>query len=594
MKIKNIIFSFVSFFFLLMLSGVATAEDVQVDLNPPEPLMNESFYVTFHVKVQGDGDPYITFTPSGAQVLGKREQGVSISTVVINGKFTTTKEQNIVYELMAEHAGSGSLRNIKIDIGGKKISLKDVNFNILSAPKKIADAFMEAQVSKTKVYVGEGIDVNYYLYFKTSISANDVKEFPKLNKFIKRFHHVNSPVETVQYKNEVLRRILAYSARVYPEKAGPAVIDPMKISVQVVETDYNGMGGFGLGSQRIKNKDLASNRVEIEVLPLPTENVPPGFTGLVGEHEFNLSAGKAKYLVNEPIELKLEVKGKGALEKLDAPVLYADNNLEAFDTKGEVSELGQNSVKKLFEYTYLARNAFTMKPKDLLLAYFDPNSGKYVEKKISVPGFEVSGVSATSSTTSGKASNTVGSNKNEKTEEGDVASSFLSKFFGNGSSDKIGQTSADGKPIIKNTISLVGPMFSEGSSLSRNIYNILNIIMVVLIGLVFTSYYYVTRDQEVIVSSNKEAKQIAKKLKSKGITYADLYRLLAMLDHKQRLAGGGVGIRDLLNESSLTTEASTYFNNALDVCERSGFGVNKSEQKITYETKYFNELLKIL
>ena len=156
-----------------------------------------------------------------------------------------------------------------------------------------------------------------------------LKEFPKLNKFIKRFHHINSPVEMVQYKGQVLKRILAYSARLYPEKVGPAVLDPMKISIQIIESDY---GGFGFGSQRYKNKDLSSPRVEVEVLPLPSEGVPASFTGLVGEHEFNLSVPKSKYLINEPIEIKLEVKGKGAVENYDAPTIFSDNNLEQFDT----------------------------------------------------------------------------------------------------------------------------------------------------------------------------------------------------------------------------------------------------------------------
>jgi len=77
----------------------------------------------------------------------------------------------------------------------------------------------------------------------------------------------------------------------------------MTISVQIVENDYNNpYGGFGFGAQRFKNKDLASPRIEVEVLPLPAENVPAGFTGMVGEHEFSLVMPKSKFLVNEPIE----------------------------------------------------------------------------------------------------------------------------------------------------------------------------------------------------------------------------------------------------------------------------------------------------
>ncbi|RPJ78523.1 MAG: hypothetical protein EHM20_03705, partial [Alphaproteobacteria bacterium] len=430
--------------FTLIFTAVLKAEDVEVEVSPPEPLINESFFVTFKIKSTGNVDPYISFTPVGAVVQGKSEQGVSISTIVINGKFTTTREQNYVYELIAERQGQVSLKNIKVEVGGKVTNVKDLSFNVLAQAKRIPDAFMEATASKTKLYLGEGIDVNYYLYFKTSIAANDVKEFPKLNKFIKRFHHINSPVETVQYKGQMFKRILTYSARLYPEKIGNAVLDPMIISVQIVESDYSSpFGAFGMGAQRFKNKDLASPRIEVEVRPLPTENVPASFTGLVGEHEFSLSIPKTKYLVNEPIEVKFEVKGKGAVENMDTPSIYSDNNLEQFDTKSEVTEIGTQAAKKVFEYTFLARGPLNLATRDLNLSYFDPSTGRYIEKKVSVPGIEVSGAAF-------QANEQGGAQPQPKNKEQSASSdeNFLTNMFG----------STAKKSVEKNSIGLVGPI----------------------------------------------------------------------------------------------------------------------------------------
>lgn len=571
------IFTLLAFLFSTFLK----AELVTTELSPPEPLVNESFYLTFKVKMTGDTDPYITFTPSNVQVLGKREQGVSIQTTVINGKISTTKEQNIVYELQSDRTGTAYIRNIKVEIGGKVTPVKDVMINILSTPKRIPDAFMEAEVSKTKVYVGEGIDVNYYLYFKSSIAANDVKDFPKLNKFIKRFHHINSPVETVQYKHEVLKRILAYSARIYPEKAGTAIIDPMRISVQVVESDYGGLGGFGFGSQRYKNKDLSSNRVEIEVLPLPTEGIPAGFTGLVGEHEFTLIPGKGKYLVNEPIEFKLEVKGKGALEKFDAPGIYADPNLEVFDTKADLTEIGNTAAKKVFEYTLLARNAVSIAPKEMSLSYFDSNTGKYVEKKISIPGLEVSGTAAPSSS----------NQKNEPSNvKKDEAPSFqLENLLGNifGTSAKL-----KGKPT---ELGLVGPWFKDEGFFEKNSYYIINTILLVIFTLLLFWWQKKLRNNsEIESSSNDEAKKLFKDIKKHGVNYSNLFKILSFLDKSNRLSGGGVSIVDVVHGSKLSNESKQYFVKVLSICERANFGVNKENTKINYEAKHFLELMKLI
>jgi hypothetical protein len=562
-----------------MLSSLLKAEDVEVDVSPPEPLMNESFFVTFKIKTTGNAEPYISFTPSGATVQGKREQGVSISTTVINGKFTTSREQNYVYELMAERQGQIALRNIKVEIGGKTISVKDVTINVLEKERRLPDAFMEATASKTKVYLGEGIDVNYYLYFKASIAANDVKEFPKLNKFIKRFHHVNSPVETVQYKGQIFKRILTYSARLYPEKIGHAVLDPMIISIQIVESEYSSpFGGFGMGSQRLRSKDLSSPRIEVEVLPLPAENIPAGFTGLVGEHEFSLSVGKNKFLVNEPIEVKFEVKGKGAVENMDAPAIFTDNNLEQFDTKSEVSELGTQAAKKVFEYTFLARGPLNIKARELSLAYFDPATSRYVEKKVSIPEIEVSGVAAVTSG-SQNVGQTQGQNKNEV---GAPENDFLSSIFESG---KL-------KTIDKNTIGLVGPVLKGEERWFHRWFSVINLMLVFSL-LIFSVHWYLSNKN--ILPTKDEMGHVKKEIsnmKKKGLNYSDLFKVVSYLDKQNKMSGGGVSIIQIIEDSALSPETKSYFKNALQVCEEESFGVKKVDKKIAYENNHFKEILK--
>lgn len=568
---------------LLLVASALHAEDIEVEVSPPEPVMNESFFVTFKIKTTGNVEPYISFTPNGAVVQGKSEQAVSISTTVINGKFTTSREQSYVYELFAERQGQVLLRNIKVEIGGKVTSLKDVRVNVLAEARRIPDAFMEANASKTRVYLGEAIDVNYYLYFKTSISANDVKEFPKLNKFIKRFHHINSPVETVQYKGQIFKRILAYSAKLFPEKVGKAVLDPMTISVQIIENDYSSpFGGFGMGAQRYKNKDLASPRIEVEVMPLPAENVPPGFTGMVGEHEFNLNVSKNKFLVNEPIEVKLEVKGKGALENMDAPVIYSDNNLEQFDTKSEVTELGTQAAKKVFEYTYLARAPMNIAARELNLAYFDPGSGRYIEKKLTIPAIEVSGVAASAPTTDAASA---GKDQNSPQTSGVQENDFLSKLF----------SSNDGsKKIDKNVVGLVGPMLKGESRWFDRWFDIFNLGLGAVI-LTTLGLWYVESKKVVAVGDHAvEIKKIISQMKSKGLNYSDLYKVVSVLDKQNKMSGGGVSIFMVIDQSPLSEEAKSYFKNALLVCEEKTFAIDKIDRKAEFKNAFFKEIIKYI
>lgn len=565
----------VMFFILAVFSMAIRAQDVEVVVEPKEPVINENFFVTFKIKTSGSEEPYISFTPYGASVLGKRSQGLSISTIVINGKFTTTKEQAVVYEMLAERSGQVYLRNVKVEMSGKTIPVNEIRVNVLNEPRRIPDAFIEAEASKTKVYLGEGLDINYYLYFKTSISANDVKEFPKLNKFIKRFHHINAPVETVQYKGQVFKRILAYSARLYAEKIGTAVLDPMTISVQMIENEY---GGFGFGSQRYKNKDLSSARIEVEVLPLPSEGVPASFTGLIGDHEFNLSVPKTKYLVNEPVEIKLEVKGKGAVENFDAPVIYSDNNLEQFDTKSEVTEIGMQAAKKVFEYTLLARGPVKIAEREMSFAYFEPSSGKYIEKKISVPGIEVSGVAAATTGSSD-------SKSEAQVPAASTGSNFLNSLFTNKKSGT----------VEKNQVGLVGPNLSGQGKWFDHGFMVLNTILGLLLVIVGIEWGMSSRKSAGPKNISQLIKRDIALMKKKGLSYSELYHVLAALDKTNKMAGGGISIVNVINESQLSNEAKNYFKNALSFTEGGAYAEGRRNgQNIAFEKKHFNELMKNL
>lgn len=373
----------------ILLSSKAMGQQVDVEVSPSEAIVNEPFYLTFKVKMSGSGEPYISFTPVNAEVLNRREQGVSISTVVINGKFTTTREQSYVYELIADRSGTAYIKNISVELNGKTEKLKDLRVSVLNEKRKLQEVFLEAQPSKNKIYIGEGININYFLYYKIPVIANDIKEFPKLNKFIKRFYKTTGNVETVQYKGEVFRRVLAYSARAYPEKVGTAVLDTMRISAQVA--DQRSFDPFGGLSNSYRQRDISSPRVEVEVLAIPTEGMPQNFTGLVGSHEFQLTGGREKYLINEPIEFKMEVKGSGALENFQAPSLFNSDLIEEFDTKTDLTELSEGLASKKFEYTYLARSEVSIPEREVAFSFFDPDKKIFVERKIKIPGIKVAG-----------------------------------------------------------------------------------------------------------------------------------------------------------------------------------------------------------
>ena len=539
----------------MILGGGLKATEVEIQIDPKNPIKGEPFKVIFKVDTDDNNEPYISFNPGGTEVLGKKNHGLSVRTTIINGKVSTKREAAISYELVSERAGNIKLSNIKVNIGKKLLSFKDLNIRVLAKGAKPKSFFVTAIPSKFTAYIGEGIDVDYYLYYNVPIVAHEIAEFPKLNNFIKRFHVPNERSETVDFNGIVYQRSKKYSARVYPEKTGKLIIDPLRLKVQYSSRNRNRpFSGFGFSLGQYMVKTTSSAKVEINVLPLPAENIPKNFLGLIGEHDFSLKVQRQKYLVNEAIELKLEVTGPGALENLDAPKLLSNPNLETFDTKGDMNEIGNSNARKLFEYTYLARGPLKMPETKIEFSFFDPNSKTYIAKSIVIPAITVSGAQIAS---------------RQQTEMGKETKNSDSVALSNLS-------------IKKGSVGLLAPVFDPGivSVYWKSIVNIVLVcgIMLFLISMVL--------GREKRDKNEKELIKLCTNIKKVGAHYSLAFKLINYInpDNKEP------SLSKIIERSDLSDKAKRYFIDFIDLSEGSSYGHDAHLTNFDYKNEYFKEL----
>ena len=420
--------------FCVLCSGNALSAELSAKISPDVPAIGEPFYLVVEAEAEGDEEPYISFEKGQAEVISKSREGVTIQSQFINGRIVVKKTLRYRYELTASRPGTIRISNITATFENKVLKASDVSFNVVAKRKEADDIFLVAEVSNNNPYVGEGVDVNYYIYYRVSISNPEVKEYPKLNGFIKRFHMPDETSERVQYDGKLFYRSLKYSARVYPEKEGTYFIDSLKISLHYQHHQSNSPfgGAFGFAMGQYRSKTIQNDKVEIKVKELPTENFPKeGFTGLVGVHTFKLNFDRNRYLENEAIEMKLEVQGPGALEKMEDPILYSSSLLENFDTQAELNELDNKNAKKTFLFTMLGRGEVNIPKSIKKLYYFDPASAKYVAVQIEIPELivtKVVGANTKSNTSSYQP--TEGRKEDRQTQPYEVKKSeFLAPIF---------------------------------------------------------------------------------------------------------------------------------------------------------------------
>lgn len=542
---------------ILFVVGTAFADDLSIKVDPYEPLINEPFSVIFNINTQSEKGPYISFDPGRAEVIEREKGGVSLQTTIINGKISSKREITYRYQLVTDRPGILRLKNIVVDTGDGKITHKDLRIKILRKSKVAKNIFVKAVVSKQDAFLGEGLDLNYYLYYRVQAGGTEIKRFPKLKNFVKRFRNVRAKEERVEESGLVYVRQLVYSARIFPEKVGELKIDPISINVQYVAGNRgNSRGGFGFQFRQYKRKTLRSKTVKVNVKAIPSGMVPKNFTGLIGKHDFKLVLNNNRYLVNEAIEFKFEATGPGMLENYEPPTLYSHDSLESFDTKSEMVEISGVKSKKVFEYTYLARGPLDLAESEVELSYFDQDKEAFVGVKVVTPSLKVAGVASV-----GKRSGAIrdGAPKKEDTPG----------------------------PPPRNRL-LIAPEFTsyeaQGGVSKKYITLAVYILFVVFLALVLlwfslTFWKRDTSDIDIFL----------KKIEKVGINYSNLYALLSLLLKN----GEDKKIETIIKGSPLSDDAKTYFKNSLVLAEENNYSGSK-ENSIKFKKRFFTELKKVL
>lgn len=537
------------FFGITLLVNFAFAQDVIVETNPRNPVKGETFQILFKCQTTKNSDPQITFDAEGFEVLGKQSQGLSSRTVYHQGKITVSRELLVTYEAIAQKAGRINLRNLVVVLDGKRMTQDVVGIQVLEAPLEPKLVFIAAEVPKKNLFVGEGVTVRYHLYTKTNLQAFDIKKFSKVDGFMKRYLQEPDSIQRVTVDGEVYRRSVIYAARLYPERSGKLIVDPMEVSA-TYGGDPFGAFGFSFGNpSRLKTKLISSEPVEIDVKPLPTEGRPQSFNGLVGRHHFDLKAPQSQLLVNEPLEARLTVSGPGNLENYEAPDLWSIPQLEKFDAKSDLSLRGGDEAIKTFDYTYLGKAPGEVARKEIEFSYFDPNSGRYEVIKKNLPDIIVAGSVANNKTP-------INENKSKPSAAEPV-----------------------GNDISQN------PEVSPQGFWAKPWFWVAMLGSFVVIGLFIKFSDFLRVRQTTQASWEKELRFLEKNKPTSAL----LTRVLHSLS-----ADSTKGIETILSDSDLPRESQEYFLKLMNELERSEFATTRPIGDIVIDKKHLRLLRKAL
>ena len=534
-----------------LIIGNLYATEVTYELNPSKVSENQNFKLTFTIKTFSELEPFLTFIPINLKIL-KKEVSKSGESYNVNGKLKIRTNYNIAYTIFSGTHGIKRIEQIKVDAGEGEQSVQSINIEVASKPARPSKIFVEAVVDKEKVYKGEGLNVDYYVYISEEVEAIangvDIREYPKLNNFIKRYIKKPMFVENVKYDGYMLKRSILYSARIYPQKTGTLKIDAIDISVEYMS--------YQLGSGRTRVVDrFRSKQLSLEVIDLPNDNKNKNFLGLIGKHQFKLTAKKEKYFVNEPVEVTLEVTGPGELEQLAAPKLFSGSNLEEFEVKADLQELNEQNAKKIFEYVFLARNEMTLPESNLDVSYFLPAENKYEYFSLAIPRLII-----------------LGKSNNSMLEVNNVPDQSLHP-------DDTKQVKQAPVSNLDDWSGLIYPGESSWVSLKLILIIFLGLINIVMLILVFKYWFNQSTNKDDI-------DLLILKIKNTGINYSDLHKLFSLTEKNNSASH----LEDMVKKCDINDESRRYFLQVIEECVRRTYGNYEEFKDINFNKKYFEEL----
>ncbi|MDH7514534.1 MAG: BatD family protein [Bacteroidota bacterium] len=395
-------------FLLVLFQPVVHPQDVSFTASPSktEVALDEQFQLTYTL-AGGSLKQYSDFRQPNlnANFLTLAGPSTSQSMQWVNGRMSSSISW--IYVLQPRAVGTYTIPPATIVYDGRPMKSNAVTIKVVSpAPSRKQpdprgkedqdiplgnDLFVRASVEKRTAFVGEPIFVTYKLYSRVRFRIDNISKIPRMVGFwsedIDMPSQIRPEIEILdgnQYEVYTLKKVVYF-----PTQAGTLTIDPFEINctVQVRKKRRTGDDFFDrffndpfFDSYQDIRKTLTTDRITINVKPLPDEGKPESFRGAVGSYTMEASIDKTTLKVNESAVLKVVIRGTGNIKLLEEPIVEFPNGVEHFEPQIAEDIIRQGSSisgTKTFEYVFIPRYPGSMEFKPVTFAWFDLDKRAY-------------------------------------------------------------------------------------------------------------------------------------------------------------------------------------------------------------------------
>jgi hypothetical protein len=341
---------------------------------------------TLTLKVEG-GEPQAMPGPPGIPGLEFAGQGSSRNISIVNGQTSSSVSQ--VYIITGQKLGEYVIPALISVVDGQRLQSQELRLKVVKSDPTTPSvensdklALIALALPKTNMVLGETMIAQLQLYVRGDI--RQISDFQPPSLAGDGFS-VGNLVEGQRFERRVGNNpflVLTWSVALTPVKTGNLTVGPAGGSVVVhiigrrSRDVFENFFGPQTQPQRVP---LALDAYAINVVPLPSQNVPPNFSGAVGNYTMAFSAGPTNVAVGDPITLKVQIKGQGHLDGITLPEMGAwrDFNTYPPTTRVETTDKLGITGSKYFEQIVVPQSTDVKALPPFSFAFFDTERNAY-------------------------------------------------------------------------------------------------------------------------------------------------------------------------------------------------------------------------
>ena len=378
----------VAIFILLCTFKTAFALDIKATIDKDEAVLSEHLILTVIVSGESKNASEPSFNNMRDFVISR--SGSSTRMSIVNGQMSVSKEYT--YILIPQKIGNLVIPSIVVRENGKVYKSSAIKVKITKQPSSNSSSgavhkreiFLEASTSDKKAYVNQQIIYTIKIFRKVDISNATLEGLDIKGAWVEDLGKDKTYSRVINGRSYYVHEI---NKALFPQAPGELIIPMVKLRCDVpVKTKKRRKkrGSFFddsfFGFTQMQTRIIAANEVVVNILPLPEQEKPKDFSGMVGNLNLNVQLSKQNAKVGDSITITAVVQGKGNFNSMGDIEFNIPKEFKLYVDKPvvEVSNNGKYVYgKKVFKRMIVPQKEGIFDLKDIGMSYFDPVLKKY-------------------------------------------------------------------------------------------------------------------------------------------------------------------------------------------------------------------------